>query len=72
MSDPITNCRSCGTDWSDCDVLDDGRCAACWRKESDRLRAERDELRIESRTIEKLEGELQAYRILDAAGRVMR
>ena len=44
-TEPITHCASCGTHWSDCDVIDGGQCAACLRKQIERLREERDECR---------------------------
>jgi len=38
MTEPVTQCRSCSTHWSDCDVLDGGECAACLRRQVERLR----------------------------------
>ena len=38
--DPVTQCRTCSTHWSDCDVLDGGQCAACLQLENNRLHTE--------------------------------
>ena len=35
----VFGCTSCNTLWDDVDLGDDGRCAACWRAEAERLRA---------------------------------
>ena len=37
-NEPITQCKTCRTSWDDCDILDGGECAACLRREVDRLK----------------------------------
>lgn len=35
----VTHCKTCGTSWGECEILEDRECAACLRKEVERLRA---------------------------------
>jgi reverse gyrase len=77
----MTECNNCGTDWSDCDVLAGGVCAACLEKENERLRAV-EEAHLASSAedaeqIAKLEAEIERLRTerdaaLEAARRLLK